>query len=73
VGDYFAGPNHVLPTGGTARFMSPLGVYDFVKRTSIVKYTKQRLAKTGPAIATIARAEGLTAHARAVELRLKRE
>jgi histidinol dehydrogenase len=71
VGDYYAGPNHVLPTGGTARFLSPLGVYDFVKRTSIVKYTRERLAKTGPAIATVARAEGLTAHARAVEIRLE--
>jgi histidinol dehydrogenase len=71
VGDYYAGPNHVLPTGGTARFMSPLGVYDFVKRTSVVKYTRERLAKTGPAIATIARAEGLDGHARAVEIRLE--
>jgi histidinol dehydrogenase len=71
VGDYFAGPNHVLPTGGTARFMSPLGVYDFVKRTSVIKYTRERLEKTGRAIATIARAEGLTAHARAVEIRLE--
>ena len=71
MGDYFAGPNHVLPTGGTARFMSPLGVYDFVKRTSIVKYTRERLVRTGPAIATIARAEGLTAHERAVTIRLE--
>lgn len=71
VGDYFAGPNHVLPTGGTARFMSPLGVYDFVKRTSVIKYTRERLTKTGAAIATIARAEGFTAHARAVEIRLE--
>src|SRR5262249_43254390 len=73
VGDYYAGPNHVLPTGGTARFLSPLGVYDFVKRTSVIKYTRERLAKTGPAIATIARAEGLTGHARAVEIRLEDE
>ena len=71
VGDYYAGPNHVLPTAGTARFLSPLGVYDFVKRTSIIKYTRERLAKTGPSIATIARAEGLTGHARAVEIRLE--
>jgi histidinol dehydrogenase len=70
VGDYYAGPNHVLPTGGTARFMSPLGVYDFVKRSSIVKYTRARLEKTGPAIAAIARAEGLTAHERAITIRL---
>jgi histidinol dehydrogenase len=71
VGDYFAGPNHVLPTGGTARFMSPLGVYDFVKRTSIVKYTRERLRETGPAIAAFARAEGLDAHARAITIRLE--
>lgn len=71
VGDYFAGPNHVLPTGGTARFMSPLGVYDFVKRTSIIKYTRERLQKTGAAIATLARSEGLTAHERAVLLRME--
>jgi histidinol dehydrogenase len=71
VGDYFAGPNHVLPTGGTARFMSPLGVYDFVKRTSIVKYTRERLASAGPAIAAFARAEGLGAHARAITIRLE--
>ncbi len=71
VGDYFAGPNHVLPTGGTARFMSPLGVYDFVKRTSIVKYTRERLRETGPAIVAFARAEGLGAHARAITIRLE--
>src|SRR4029079_19232496 len=53
VGDYYAGANHVLPTGGTARFQSPLGVYDFVKRTSIIRYTRELLATTGPAIATI--------------------
>jgi histidinol dehydrogenase len=71
VGDYFAGPNHVLPTGGTARFGSPLGVYDFVKRTSIIRYTRERLAKTGPTIATLAEAEGLGAHKRAVTIRLE--
>ena len=71
VGDYFAGPNHVLPTGGTSRFMSPLGVYDFVKRTSIIRYTRERLLATGPSIAAIANAEGLGAHARAVTIRLE--
>jgi histidinol dehydrogenase len=73
VGDYFAGPNHVLPTGGTARFMSPLGVYDFVKRTSIIRYTKDQLHESGPAIVAIAEAEGLGAHARAVTIRLEDE
>ena len=71
VGDYFAGPNHVLPTGGTARFMSPLGVRDFVKRTSIIRYTKEQLHVDGAAIVAIAEAEGLGAHARAVTIRLE--
>jgi histidinol dehydrogenase len=71
-GDYLAGPSHVLPTGGAARFASPLGVYDFVMRTSIIEYTEDALRNQGDAIATFARAEGLEAHARAVELRTKR-
>ncbi len=71
VGDYFAGPNHVLPTGGTARYASALGVEDFVRRQSVIAYTKEGLARTGPRIATFARAEELEAHARAVELRLR--
>lgn len=70
VGDYFAGPNHVLPTGGTARYASALGVDDFVRRQSVIGYTQERLARTGPRIATFARAENLEAHARAVEARL---
>jgi histidinol dehydrogenase len=70
VGDYFAGTNHVLPTNGTARFSSSLGLSDFVKTTSIVSYSEQRLRSTGPKIARLARAEGLEAHARAVEARL---
>ena len=71
VGDYFAGPNHVLPTGGAARYASALGVEDFVRRQSIVAWTETRLARTAPRIAAFARAEGLEAHARAVEVRLK--
>lgn len=69
VGDYFAGPNHVLPTSGTARFFSPLGVYDFLKRTSVIRYSRRLLEKEACAIATLARAEHLTAHARSVEMR----
>jgi histidinol dehydrogenase len=68
-GDYLAGPSHVLPTGGAVRFGSPLGVYDFVTRTSFIEYTPQALAKHAGAICTLARLEGLEAHARAVEAR----
>ncbi|HEX8127707.1 MAG TPA: histidinol dehydrogenase [Pyrinomonadaceae bacterium] len=70
VGDYFAGPNHVLPTGGAARFASALGVYDFVKRTSILKYSAAELGRTAQMIADLARAEGLDAHARSALIRL---
>ena len=70
VGDYVAGPNHVLPTCGNSRFASPLGVWDFVKRTSIIRYTASRLAQTGPAIVALAEAEGLHAHARSIQIRL---
>lgn len=69
VGDYFAGPNHVLPTLGTSRFSSPLGVYDFVKRQSIIRYTREALAANRGHIAAMAEAEGLTGHARAILLR----
>lgn len=69
LGDYVAGPNHILPTGGTARFSSPLGVYDFVKRTSFIQYTKPALKKEAKSITTLARVEGLEAHARAIESR----
>lgn len=69
VGDYVAGPNHILPTGGTARFFSPLGVSDFVKRIQFVTYSKAALKKEEKAITTLARVEGLEAHARAVEAR----
>ncbi|KRK98981.1 histidinol dehydrogenase [Secundilactobacillus odoratitofui DSM 19909 = JCM 15043] len=71
VGDYVAGPNHILPTGGTARFFSPLGVSDFVKRIQFVTYSKAALKKEEKAITTLARVEGLEAHARAVEARFK--
>jgi histidinol dehydrogenase len=69
-GDYLAGPNHVLPTGGTARFASPLGVYDFVKRTSLIGATPKTLRRLGPAVGRLARLEGLDAHGRAVDRRL---
>ena len=69
-GDYLAGPNHVLPTGGTARFASPLGVYDFVKRTSLIEAGPRTLARLGPAVARLARLEGLDAHARTIDRRL---
>ena len=67
--DYVAGPNHVLPTGGSARFFSPLGAYDFVKRTSIVRAEAKGLAALAPAVIHLARREGLHEHARAVEAR----
>lgn len=70
-GDYVAGPSHVLPTGGAARFGAPLGVYDFVSRSSLIRYTVGALSKQGPAITALARAEGLEAHARAVEIRTR--
>ncbi len=69
VGDYLAGPSHVLPTGGTARYASPLGVYDFVKRTSVIRYTAARLAADAEAIIALAEAEGLFGHAEAVRVR----
>jgi histidinol dehydrogenase len=71
VGDYFAGSNHVLPTGGTARFFSPLGVYHFQRRTGIIQYTKEELSRTWKSIDALARAEGLDAHARSVTIRQK--
>ncbi|MCL2284013.1 MAG: histidinol dehydrogenase [Fibromonadales bacterium] len=70
VGDYFAGPNHVLPTNGTARFASPLGVYDFIKKTSIIRYNKKALLKNGESIAEMANSEGFYHHAKAVTIRL---
>jgi len=70
VGDYIAGPSHVLPTSGTARYASPLGVYDFVKRTSVIRYARERLMADADAIIALAEAEGLFGHAEAVRLRM---
>jgi histidinol dehydrogenase len=70
VGDYTAGPSHVMPTGGTAHFSSPVNLDDFLKVTSVVAINRKTLGKIGPAAAAIARAEGLDAHSRAVEVRL---
>jgi len=71
LGDYCAGPNHVLPTSRSARFSSPLGVYDFQKRSSLIEVSEAGAQTLGPIAATLAHGEGLTAHARAAELRLK--
>jgi len=71
VGDYIAGPNHVLPTAGSARFSSPLGVYDFIKRQSVVGYTKAALKEIKNDLKTLALVEGLDAHARAVDVRFE--
>lgn len=72
IGDYFAGPNHTLPTNGTARFFSPLSVRDFVKHTSIIAWSKDELGRAGEKIARFADHEGLQAHAEAVRVRLKK-
>lgn len=71
LGDYLAGPNHVLPTSGTARFFSPLGVEDFIKRTAFLSYTKEALAKEKGAVMDLALEEGLDAHARAIQVRFE--
>jgi histidinol dehydrogenase len=72
LGDYVAGPSHVMPTGGTARFASPINVFDFVKLVSLIGLNEQALQAIGPAAEVLARAEGLTAHAAAVSRRLYR-
>ncbi len=72
LGDYCAGPNHVLPTSGTARFSSPLGVYDFQKRTSLIQCTPAAADTLGRTASVLARGEGLTAHARSAEYRIKK-
>ena len=72
VGDYYAGTNHTLPTGGTARFSSPLGVEDFIKTTQYVKYTRQKLENSADDIIKFAQSEGLTAHAESVAVRFKK-
>jgi histidinol dehydrogenase len=71
MGDYVAGPSHVLPTGGAVRFGSPLGVYDFVTRTSLIRYSPSALERQARAVCAFARLEGLEGHARAVEARLR--
>ncbi|MEH0167872.1 histidinol dehydrogenase [Roseateles microcysteis] len=73
LGDYCAGPNHVLPTSGTARFSSPLGVYDFQKRSSLIEVSEAGAQKLGPIAAELAYGEGLQGHARAAEMRLRPE
>ena len=73
IGDYVAGPNHTLPTGSTARFYSPLGVYDFTKRTSVIGVTRQGMEILGPVAVRIARSEDLQAHALSVECRLDKQ
>jgi histidinol dehydrogenase len=70
LGDYVAGPNHTLPTGGTARFSSPLGVYDFIKRSSLLEFTEKGFRKLAPLVETIAGVEGLDAHARTIRVRI---
>jgi histidinol dehydrogenase len=70
VGDYVAGPSHVLPTSGTARYASPLGVYDFVKRSSVISYSAERLAADAPHVIALAEAERLSGHAEAVRIRV---
>ncbi len=73
LGDYMAGTNHVLPTNGTARFSSPLGVDDFIKKTSVIKYTKEGLRRIGDSVQAFAEAEGLHAHARCCPIRFEEE
>jgi histidinol dehydrogenase len=73
LGDYCAGPNHVLPTSRTARFSSPLGVYDFQKRSSVIRISREAARELGAIAAELARGEGLTAHAMSAEYRMKAE
>lgn len=73
LGDYIAGPNHILPTGGTARFSSPLGVYDFVKRSSVLSFSRLSLQKYGKQAARFAEMEGLDAHGKSVAIRMTRK
>ena len=70
LGDYCAGPNHVLPTSRSARFFSPLGVYDFQKRSSVIMCSEQGVQELGRMASVLGRGEGLTAHARSAEMRL---
>jgi histidinol dehydrogenase len=73
VGDYCAGPNHVLPTSRTARFSSPLGVYDFQKRSSLIQCSPKGASELGQIASVLARSESLTAHARSAEYRIKKD
>ena len=73
LGDYFAGPNHVLPTNGTAKFFSPLSVDDFIKKSSIVYYSREALETVHEDIETFAKAEGLTAHANSIAVRFENQ
>ena len=73
LGDYFAGPNHILPTNGTARFFSPLGVDDFIKKSSIISYSKEALRAVHKDIELFAMSEGLTAHANSIAVRFEKE
>jgi histidinol dehydrogenase len=70
LGDYFAGPNHTLPTSGTARFFSPLGVYDFIKRQSIISYSRDAFESAASDVAAFAQSEGMTAHEQAIRIRV---
>ena len=71
LGDYFAGPNHTLPTSGTAKFSSPLSVDDFIKKTQYTYYTRDALTRVAEDVAYFARQEGLTAHAKSAVIRLE--
>ncbi|AZK45452.1 histidinol dehydrogenase [Paenibacillus lentus] len=73
VGDYFAGPNHIIPTNGTARYSSPVDVDDFIKKSSLIYYSKEALLTNGETIMELARREGLEGHARAIEIRMRKE
>ena len=73
LGDYYAGPDHILPTNGTARFFSPLSVDDFIKRSSIISYSREALKPIYKKIITFAEAEGLTAHANSIAVRFEEE
>ena len=73
LGDYYAGPNHVLPTNGTAKFFSPLNVDDYVKKSSIISYSREALQKVHKDIELFAQKEGLTAHANSIHVRFEKE
>jgi len=73
IGDYIAGPNHTLPTGGTAKFYSPLGVENFMKKSSIISFSQKAINDIGEQCAILADTEGLTAHAKSVRVRIKKE